>query len=150
MKIENTGLVNTTSGLKAKRCTCSLYMTEQCNLKCIYCYEHIKRDKVLPFEVAKDAIISTFKRAREENVEYVEILFHGGEPFLAFDMIKKICEWLWSREWSCKYICFATTNGTLVHGEIKEWLLKNFDNPCLILYALYPFQVCPVFYDLNH
>lgn len=113
------------SGKKMKRCTCSLYMTEQCNLNCVYCYEHIKRNKVLSFDIAKDAIISTFKRAVEENVDYVEILFHGGEPFLAFERIKEICEWVWSNEWPCKYVCFATTNGTLVHGEIKRWLIDN-------------------------
>ena len=125
MKINHTGFKDSYSGLKARRCTCSLYMTEQCNLNCVYCYEHIKRDKVLPLKIAKDAIISTFERAIEENVEYVEILFHGGEPFLAFERIKEICDWLWNQEWPCKYVCFATTNGTLVHGEIKRWLSTN-------------------------
>lgn len=113
------------SGRKSRRCTCSLYMTEQCNLRCVYCYEHIKRDCILSLEIAKNAIVATFDRAVEEGVEYVEILFHGGEPFLAFKRIKEICNWIWSKEWPCKYVCFATTNGTLVHGEVKEWLLNN-------------------------
>lgn len=113
------------NGSKSKRCTCSLYMTEQCNLHCVYCYEHIKRERTLSLEIAQNAIISTFDRAVEEGVEYVEILFHGGEPFMAFRRIKEICDWVWSKEWPCKYVCFATTNGTLVHGEIKEWLSAN-------------------------
>lgn len=123
--LDNSFAQKSESGSKLKRCTCSLYMTEQCNLRCVYCYEHLKRDQILPIEIAKDAIISTFNRAVEEGVEYVEILFHGGEPFLAFKRIKEICNWVWSREWPCKYVCFATTNGTLVHGEIKEWLQDN-------------------------
>ena len=116
---------NPATGEKTRRCTCSLYMTERCNLKCIYCYEHIKRDTLLSLEIALIAIKETFERAVAEKVGFVEILFHGGEPFMAFERIKEICGWLWSQDWPCKYICFATTNGTLVHGEIKDWLTNN-------------------------
>lgn len=116
---------STVAGVKSRRCTCSLYMTERCNLNCVYCYEHIKSDRCLSEDIARDAIIQTFDRAVEEGMEYVEILFHGGEPFLAFERIKAICDWVWSQEWPCKYVCYATTNGTLVHGEIKKWLYDN-------------------------
>ena len=61
---DNSFLYSKTGG-KAKRCTCSLYMTERCNLKCIYCYEHIKRDVLLSVEIAQNAIRQTFERAVE-------------------------------------------------------------------------------------
>lgn len=112
---------------KEKRCTCTLYMTEACNLNCIYCYEHIKGTATMSLDVAQKAIYETFQRAVDSHIKYVEILFHGGEPFLAFDKIKEISEWIWSQEWPTKYICYATTNGTLIHGVIKEWLLTNKD-----------------------
>lgn len=35
---------------KLKRCTCTLYMTEACNLNCIYCYEHIKGKTTMSLE----------------------------------------------------------------------------------------------------
>lgn len=79
----------------------------------------------MPLEIAQKAIIATFERAVAKDIEYVEILFHGGEPFMAFKRINEICSWLWSKEWPTKYICYATTNGTLIHGEIKRWLLEN-------------------------
>ena len=110
---------------KLKRCTCTLYMTEACNLNCIYCYEHIKGKAVMPLDIAQTGIKSTFERAIKEGIDYVEILFHGGEPFMAFPQIKEICEWLWAQTWPTKYICYATTNGTLIHGAIKDWLLMN-------------------------
>lgn len=125
MEFTDNRLSTSITGGKARRCTCSLYMTERCNLKCIYCYEHIKRNNLIPLNIAPDAILSTFERAVEEKVEYVEILFHGGEPFMAFERIKEICDWVWSHDWPCKYICYATTNGTLVHNEIKDWLRAN-------------------------
>lgn len=110
---------------KEKRCTCTLYVTEACNLNCIYCYEHKKGTAILSLELAQKAIQATFCRALEQNVSYVEILFHGGEPFMAFERVREICEWLWNQEWPVRYICYATTNGTLIHGEIKRWLLDN-------------------------
>lgn len=112
---------------KEKRCTCTLYITESCNLNCIYCYEHIKGTATMSLNIAQKAIQETFQRAVDSHIKYVEILFHGGEPFLAFDKIKEISEWVWSQEWPIKYICYATTNGTLIHGAIKKWLLTNKD-----------------------
>jgi len=85
----------------------------------------------MSLDIANKGIVSTFERAVSENIEYVEILFHGGEPFMAYKRIREICEWLWAREWPVNYICYATTNGTLIHGEIKEWLLKNKHRFCL-------------------
>lgn len=85
----------------------------------------------MPLEIAQNGIIDTFKKAVDQNIEYVEILFHGGEPFIAFKRIKEICNWLWSREWPVKYICYATTNGTLIQGEIKQWLQKNKEKFCV-------------------
>lgn len=79
----------------------------------------------MTLDIAQKAIISTFNRAVNENIDYVEILFHGGEPFIAFQRIREICEWLWQQDWPVKYICYATTNGTLIHGEIKKWLELN-------------------------
>jgi sulfatase maturation enzyme AslB (radical SAM superfamily) len=79
----------------------------------------------MSMDIAQKGIKETFKRAEESNMDFVEILFHGGEPFLAFERIKEICEWLWSETWGKKYICYATTNGTLIHGKVKNWLLQN-------------------------
>lgn len=42
-----------------------------------------------------------------------------------FDIIRGACEWLWAQPNSKPYMCFASTNGTLIHGDIKEWFKKN-------------------------
>ena len=100
-----------------------LTITEQCNLKCSYCFETNKSSTAMSFETAR-RIIET--EMAEEN-QYDEILFDfmGGEPFVAFNLIKQICEYTWSKEWPKKYIFYASTNGTLVHGDILEWLRNN-------------------------
>lgn len=108
-----------------KKKTIMLTITEYCNLSCTYCYEQNKSLKEMRFETA----VEILKRELTVNDGYdsCEIQFFGGEPFLNFDLLKKTCDYLWEQEWPKQFICFATTNGTLVHGEIQEWLLKNRD-----------------------
>jgi len=77
----------------------------------------------MQLETAKQAVIKAFSALASD--EELEIDFHGGEPLLAFDLIRELCEWIWSRKWPAPYICFATTNGTLVAGGIKEWFQQN-------------------------
>ena len=40
-------------GSTAKRRTCMLVITHQCNLNCRYCYESFKSRKAMPFDLAK-------------------------------------------------------------------------------------------------
>ena len=90
-----------------------------CNLKCIYCYERDKKnlefDENEAFEIISD-ILST----KTENGTKIKL--HGGEPFLIFPKIKKLCECIWNHEFEENYHIHITTNGTLVHGEIQKWL----------------------------
>ena len=50
--------------------------------------------------------------------------FFGGEPFLEFETLKKIVECVVHRKWRKPYRFFCTTNGTLIHGSIQDWLIK--------------------------
>jgi len=102
-----------------RRQTLTLVMTEHCNLQCTYCYERQKKDKtVLSLELAQKEIRDAFQRP---GFDELHVNFFGGEPLVAFSRIKEICEWVWSNDWPIPYMMFATTNGTLVHGKIREW-----------------------------
>ncbi len=98
-------------------------LTHDCNLACVYCYEKVKSGRQISLETAKQAIAKSFSLC--PSGEELEISFHGGEPFLAFDLLRNICEWVWSQAWPVPYICFTTTNGTLVHGNIRDWVACN-------------------------
>ena len=113
------------SSQNPKRQILTLVMTEHCNLKCTYCFESKKQDKsVLSLEVAQTAITKAFQNP---DYDQLEINFFGGEPLVAFKTITEICEWVWSERRPKPYVMFATTNGTLVHGKIKEWFEKHKD-----------------------
>ena len=98
----------------------SLTITEACNLNCIYCYENHKSQRMMKFETAKE--ILDYELTVDDGKDIVTIEFFGGEPFLNFPLIQDICEYVWSKAWPKKYIFFASTNGTLVHNEIKQWV----------------------------
>ena len=101
-----------------------LSITERCNLNCVYCFEKNKRRKVMSFDKAIEIISEEMSR---DDVDFIDFDFMGGEPFLEFERIKQICEYVWDRQWPHPYVFSAATNGTLVHGEIKDWLSAHKD-----------------------
>ena len=102
-----------------------LTITEKCNLNCVYCFENNKSDAVMSFDTAKSIIDKEMHS--DDGYDNVLFDFMGGEPFLAFETIKKICEYVWENTWPKGYSFFASTNGTLVHNNIKDWLEENKD-----------------------
>jgi uncharacterized protein len=104
--------------------TVSLILTQNCNLACTYCYEYHKSKCEMSFDIAIN-IIETYLSDPSNDFDECIIDFYGGEPFLNFPLMKKICEYVWSKKWKKPYSFFATTNGTLIHGEIRDWLLTN-------------------------
>ena len=103
--------------------TITLMVTQKCNLSCVYCYEHDKNGKDMTFEQATEII------DREANLNdghtALTVDFFGGEPLMNFKLIKEIVEYYLANPLKTPFRFFMTTNGTLVHGEIKEWLLKH-------------------------
>lgn len=106
--------------------TVVMLVTNGCNINCVYCYEHFKNPNYMPL----DQMIEIAKAELEADNEFERIGFNimGGEPFLAFENIKKFTEYLCSREWSKEWYISLSTNGTLVHDEIQEYMLQYIDN----------------------
>lgn len=104
--------------------TRNIYITTnvQCNLRCVYCYEDKSGNEVFDMDKAKARLVEDLSEPSEMTTF---INLHGGEPFLVFDRIKELCEWAWAQDFPTKPTFFATTNGTQVHGRIKDWLLEN-------------------------
>lgn len=100
-----------------------LTLSEECNLRCLYCYEQFRSEDSLTFEMAQKLISDFFERNR--NASEAIIGFHGGEVLLQFDLLRSICEWMWKQTWPIPYVCKTLTNGTLMHGEIADWFLDN-------------------------
>ena len=106
-----------------------LFPTNECNLRCDYCYAtknpmHMTRD--MATKVMAWIIFDEEKRLPNRNIN---IQFFGGEPTLRWDIIEYVVdtmkaasdEWLGGRN-----IRFGmTTNATLLDEEKMKWLSGN-------------------------
>jgi uncharacterized protein len=95
----------------------TLIMSEECNLRCVYCYEpHQKRDKtVLSFEKAKQVLRKFDKDSK--------VVFFGGEPMLNIELMKQICEWGWEyRNFNFEMV----TNGQIIDRAFFRDYAKYF------------------------
>lgn len=100
-----------------------LTLTNHCNLACTYCYEHNKEVQKMSWETAKRIV--DMEMNADDGSQFVCLYYFGGEPFLQFDLIQKIHHYMQSNTWKKGWFGFSTTNGTLVHGELQQWLRDN-------------------------
>lgn len=110
--------------------TITLILTQTCNLSCSYCYEDNKNNKQMDFETAKKIIDKELDDDRFESF-YIDLF--GGEPFLRFPLCKEIVDYVLKQYPDKKILFTMSTNGILVRGEVKEWLVEHKDK---ILVAL--------------
>lgn len=107
-----------------------LQVTQQCNLRCGYCaysglYDNNRKHtrKRMTFETAKRAIDFFIQHTLE--LDKIHISFYGGEPLLAFELIKK-CVAYAKESIEGKELTFGmTTNGTLLTDNIVNFLYEN-------------------------
>lgn len=110
-----------------------LTITNDCNLRCVYCYQKKKSSDVISLELAKK--IFSIHLSNNHKFSFLNIVLFGGEPFLYFERVREICEWTWGREWSIPYIFNFSTNGTLLNEDVKAWLIRNAHRILLTLSA---------------
>lgn len=120
----------------------SFQVTDNCNLKCSYCYQINKGTHRMPFYVAKEFIDlliennqQTQKYINTYNTLGVILDFIGGEPFLEIELIDQILEYFqkiiieknhpWQHFWRASF----SSNGTLYfNSEVQYFIKKYFDN----------------------
>ena len=95
-------------------------VTEECNLRCKYCYMvHKNNFKKMSFETAKKAVDYVLKARDIYSKKSVVWDFIGGEPFLEIDLIDKVSDYikeqmyLTKHPWFDDYMFSFSTNGLL-------------------------------------
>ena len=111
----------------------SLCVTEDCNLRCRYCYiVHKNQFKKMSFEVAKKSVDYFLSERNIYDEKSVVWDFIGGEPFLEIDLIDKISDYikkqmyLTKHPWFDDYMFSFSSNG-LLYGtpEVQDYIKKN-------------------------
>jgi len=115
----------------------TLFLTNRCNLRCIYCYASggEKQEATLPVEIAKSAIDFVIKNTLLKNQKVFGIGFHGGgEPTLAWTTLEACVEYAKGRasEKGLNGNLYLATNG-IMSREKLDWIMANFTGITLSL-----------------
>ncbi|OFK81139.1 radical SAM peptide maturase, CXXX-repeat target family [Peptoniphilus sp. HMSC062D09] len=112
--------------------TLTFIVTEDCNLRCNYCYiTHKSSNKKMSFDVAKKFIDYVLS---EEMIRPKGVIldFIGGEPLLEIKLIDQICDYfklktyLLNDEWFWDYRINVTTNGiNYASKDVQDFIKKN-------------------------
>ncbi|AKN32477.1 radical SAM protein [Clostridium carboxidivorans P7] len=109
-----------------------LNVAHDCNLRCKYCFadegDYKGCRELMSAEIAKKAIDFVIKKSGPRK--NIEVDWFGGEPLMAFNVIKEVMEYTKEQEKiHNKNIRFTmTTNATLLNDEIMDYLDKNMGN----------------------
>jgi uncharacterized protein len=98
--------------------TVTLFPTNECNLRCVYCYassgEHEK--KKMPWKIAKAGIDMVFRSVVENELPSLHLGFHGGgEPSLNENILKRACEY-------ANYLCCENNIELSISGAFNGFM----------------------------
>ena len=119
-----------------KPTSCSIDLTEGCNLACEYCFTHsIHKPRKIDPKLAKRILDWWLPQTDDNPDKNVNIQFWGGEPLLEWKLIKELVKYgeelnkdlKRNIEWG------GTTNGLLLTPDKVEWGLKH---NCLFMVSL--------------
>ena len=111
-------------------------VTQDCNLRCKYCYMTDKNNKhIMDFDTAKK-IIDYFVDNKDLifTTDYVVLDFIGGEPLLEIELIDKIIDYFIlstykkKSKWFGKFRIMLQSNGVLVDSPAVQHFLKKNKN----------------------
>lgn len=110
----------------------TLQVTQACNLCCIYCPYAVNKsndlsrshsNKTMTFETAKKAIDFLVKNSG--NTSDIYISFYGGEPLIAFPLVKQCIEYADSVFDGKRVQYSLTTNATLISDDILDFFASH-------------------------
>ena len=110
----------------------TLFPTNQCNLRCTYCYASAGEWKSLTmdWQTAVNAVELVIHNLIEKGAKHFSMGFHGGgEPLLPWEFVKRIVMYVEERcaEEGMDPFIYAATNGVLSEKQL-EWIIKHLRN----------------------
>lgn len=116
-------MINAAQSLTNERFKLILYPTEQCNFRCLYCYEdHIGS------KMNRDVIdaVKLFLEKKIPLLKLFELEWFGGEPLLVKDIIYEITTFAHElcKQHNVTFVSTMTTNGFLLDTKTFKQLLS--------------------------
>ena len=114
-----------------------LNVAHDCNLRCSYCFASTGdfggERKLMTAETGKKAIDYLLKYSGDRHK--LEMDFFGGEPLMAFDVVKEVVDYARSKEkeYNKNFRFTITTNGMLLTDDKIDYINKEMYNVVLSL-----------------
>ena len=107
-----------------------LNVTENCNLRCSYCYERVSdvwnQKRIMNWEVAKKAIDQFLYYIKKNEKKKISVRFFGGEPMLNWDLVEKSMDYIKNQLTDDVRVSYIiNTNGTLIDDTRAKFLAEN-------------------------
>lgn len=117
----------------------TIQVTEDCNLRCSYCYQHHKTKNQMSFQTAKE-FIDLILDSDERSNSYITstqsigaiIDFIGGEPWLEVELIDKVSRYFIAEcfrrrhPWATRFMFSICSNGVLHFDEnVQDYIRRN-------------------------
>ena len=106
--------------------TLTIAPTMNCNFRCVYCFEanNLSNNKVMD-ESVQQAIIE-LARGKMKTIQALHIVWYGGEPLLAMDVIEKLSTELikMAEENNVTYDALMISNGYFLTKDVAQKLSK--------------------------
>jgi MoaA/NifB/PqqE/SkfB family radical SAM enzyme len=102
-------------------------VTSACRYRCPHCYQKFDTGKDMDIDV----LIDTIRKIQDRGIAFINI--EGGEPFLVFDRLKKVCEAIDERS----EILINSTGDGLTIEKMME--LRKFKNIIGIMFSLHTY-----------
>lgn len=124
-------------GTKVLSRTVTFQVSDDCNLKCSYCYQCNKGNRSMNFEDAKKLINKLLSNDLNNYITTdkspaIILEFIGGEPFLEVELIDKIVDYfrlqtiLINHPWATRFMISICSNGVLHFDKrVQAFLNKN-------------------------
>ncbi|NTW93360.1 MAG: radical SAM peptide maturase, CXXX-repeat target family [Chlorobiaceae bacterium] len=121
---------------QSKAKTVTFMVTEDCQLRCRYCYFTGKNShSAMSFEVARKVVDYLTENRELFSEPSIVWDFIGGEPLLEIRLIDEICNYIKVRQqekhhpWGASYRFSITTNGILyANPAVQRYITKNHKN----------------------
>ena len=104
-----------------------LILTEDCNLRCSYCFDDYfcqrKGDNTIMSEDMIQPIINFIEKTRDKERDIINISLFGGEPMMNYKFIQKFIKELEeTKTFNVRY--HINTNGTMLNKDAIEFFIK--------------------------
>ena len=116
---------------RPKITSASFLMTEDCNLRCIYCFEEHRQKKSMSKEVIKAGLDFLCRNSLVDGTRRFHALLFGGEPLMEPDGVEYLLDYghRLAEETNTHFSAGIITNATIltprVQAILKEYIPKG-------------------------